>query len=518
MITLPNLKRIRYTDKTAESILRDMVDQIPSLSNKWTDFSPNDMGIVILELLAHVQELLLFYLDKEANEAFIETARERKNIINLCKLIAYRLSGVTSSSTILEFTLESPHFARVDIPKYTRTVTKTDQTIYFATISQAVIPTGDTTVRVGARQGVPKTENFRSDGTASQRFRMSESLIDADSIQVVIDDIIWEQVTSFVNSQSSDRQFLVEIDPFGNLDVILGDGFYGYHPPASGVDNVSITYLLSDGSSGNVGTGTVNTLLDTVRDAIGNAVSLSVTNVQSATGGDDEETLEHAKRQAPAELSALYRAMTKSDFIALSEGFPGVGKANAWGEQESDPPNYNMFNWINVVVAPEGVTRDALLDDLANGLVSDQLKSDLRAYFKNVACATTRIVIHQVTYVAVDVTVEVFYRSGALSTEVKSNVESEILDFFSFENVSMGREIRLSNLNRIIDSVTGVDYVKITKLKSASQVDNVNNTVPFNLYELPYLNNLVITVAKTEPIPQIPNVYPFPPAPPAPVD
>lgn len=518
MTTYPKLKTIDYVDRDFQTILQSMIDQIPNVTDRWTDFNSSDVGISILELLSFALEGLHFQMDRQANEAFLETARERKNVINLCKLIAYKLTGVTSSSTQLEFSLSSPHFARIDIPRFTRCITAGSGLVQFATMETAVIPIGETAVLVGAREGVPKTDSFASDGTASQRFRLSEVLVDTVSLQVVIDNVIWTQVDSFVNAESGDKVYVIETDILGNMDVILGDGFFGYFPPPSTINNVEISYLVSSGSEGNIGSGMVKAILDNLVDVIGNPVSLTVTNIQSATGGDDQETIEHAKRQAPAELSALFRAMTKADFIALSDGYPGIGKSNAWGEQENNPPDYNLFNWVLVVAAPEGVTRESLLDDEANGALSDELKTELLKYLYDRATITTRIKILQPVYRGVDIELNVYYRTGALSNTVKGDVETELLDYFDFEEVSFGQEIRKSNVFRIVDAVSGVDYVEIVKLKTDEETDLVNDAIILQHYDLPYLRSLVINMIKSTGQPPVPNVYPTPPAAQSPFD
>lgn len=513
-----NLPKISYTNKDFEAILQEMVAAIPSATDRWTDFNTSDVGIAILELLSMSLENLHYYLDHQANEAFLSRARERKNVINLCKLIAYRLAGHTSSTTILQFTLTAPHFARIDIPKYTRCATQdTDTQLVFATVNTAIIPVGETTVIVGARQGVPKTERFSSTGELNQRYRVSEVLVDRDSFEVIVNEVVWEQVDSFASAQSSDRQYVVEIDVEGNVEVVFGDNFFGYAPPSSITKNIVVTYLITEGSGGNIGSNSVKTVLSDLFDVIGNEVSLSVTNLQSATGGDDEETLEHAKRQAPAELSALYRAMTKSDFIALSDGFSGVGKSNCWGEQEVEPPNYNLFNWVMVVIAPENVTREQLVDDVANGLPSDQLKSDLLNYLYDRATITTRIKIIDPQYKAINFSVNVFYEPGALSNTVKAGVEEVIEEFFNFDSAEFGVELRLSNLIKLVDSVSGVRYSEVVMFKSDAEVDDINSTIVLEYYELPFLNELTVTTEKAVSLPPVPTVYPTPPAAPGPI-
>jgi len=517
-----NLAPVSYTDKDMATILKGMVDQIPNLTNRWTDFSPSDVGMVILELLSWNLQMLAFYMDRQANEAFLSTSRERKNVVNLCKLIAYKLAGVTSSTANVVISLESPISTRVEIPKYTVLLTGEEDVVSFATMSSAVIPPGDTEVTIGVRQGIPKIEKHKTSGDRNQKFRVSESRADKDSFEVVINGEIWQQVENFVNSQANDKHYTVNIDFDGNVDVTLGDNFFGYSPPNSIIENVVITYLISDGQNGNVGGDAIKTLVGNFYDSnfpSPNQISLSVTSSSAATGGSEQETIEHAKRQAPAELSALFRAMTRADFEALANGYEGVSKSIAWGEQDVNPPNYNMFNWVMVAIAPDNITRDMLIeDDLVNGLPSNELKTNLLNYLYSRATITTRIKLVDPSYVGVSIAANVFYNPKAQASVVKSDIDTALNNFFSFDNVQFGKEIRKSNIIRLIDSVSGVDYVEITQFKRDTSIVDVEDAIVILMNELPYLKVSAITAEKTSSAPPTPTIYPFPPAPPIPVD
>lgn len=512
-----NLKPIKFTDRTSETILDSMVSQIPSITQRWTDFNPSDTGITILELLSWGLENLIFSLDRQANESFLETARERKNVIRLCKLIAYKLNGVVSSTTSLTFSLTSPATVRIEIPKFTRCTTNGDPALTFATVESAFIPVGESSVTVGARQGEPTTDTFTTIGTPSQVFILTEVSADEESIELTIDGVIWKRVDSFSLAQGADRVFVVTVGVDGEVSITLGDGFFGYLPGASATTNVQARYLVSDGSGGIVGSHTIKTIQGKILDVLGNEAPLSVVNLQAATGGDDAETIEHAKIQAPAELSALFRAMTKADFIALADGYPGVGKANAWGEAEVNPPNYNQFNSVNVVVAPENVTRAALIDDpVLNGQPSSELKAELLTFFHDRSTITTKVRLLDPSYLAIDVELNVFHRPEAVASTVKSAVQTVVEDFFLFDNVTFAKELRLSNLMRLTDEVPGVDYIEVVRFKTPALSPLINNTITLQFYELPYLNDFTINIAKGVNQPPVPSSYPYPPAPPLP--
>ncbi len=94
---------IGYINKDYESIRQELLAKVPQLTDRWTDFNASDLGVVLLELFCGIGDMLTYYLDAQAAEAFLPTARQRQNVINLCKLISYRLDAPVASTTTLRF-------------------------------------------------------------------------------------------------------------------------------------------------------------------------------------------------------------------------------------------------------------------------------------------------------------------------------------------------------------------------------------------------------------------------------
>ena len=86
---MAGLKRISYTEKDHEDIVNDCIERIKTYygSEYWNDFEEDNAGVMLVEAFAYITDLLLFYLDKQANETFLPTATERQNLINMCKII-----------------------------------------------------------------------------------------------------------------------------------------------------------------------------------------------------------------------------------------------------------------------------------------------------------------------------------------------------------------------------------------------------------------------------------------------
>src|SRR5690606_32859404 len=156
---------IAYTNKDYDSLRRELLARVPQLTDRWTDFNASDLGVVLLELFCGIGDMLAYYLDAKAAEAFLPTARQRQNVINLCKLISYRLDGPVAATTALRFSLAAPLDADLVIPAGTTCRARLEENdIVFETAEDATIPRSRTSVDAGARQGKRKTETFTAHG------------------------------------------------------------------------------------------------------------------------------------------------------------------------------------------------------------------------------------------------------------------------------------------------------------------------------------------------------------------
>lgn len=93
----PALPRIAYRVGTyseiREFLMRrlDDVTETPELAH-WTHREPDDPGIALLEGAAALGDVLTFYQELYANEAFLRTARWRRSVTELVRLLGYRLA------------------------------------------------------------------------------------------------------------------------------------------------------------------------------------------------------------------------------------------------------------------------------------------------------------------------------------------------------------------------------------------------------------------------------------------
>src|SRR3954465_13086426 len=72
-----------------------------------TTRTSDDWTIALCDSFAVLADVLTFYQERIANEAFLGTATERRSVLMLARLIGYQLNPGVAASTALAFTLAS---------------------------------------------------------------------------------------------------------------------------------------------------------------------------------------------------------------------------------------------------------------------------------------------------------------------------------------------------------------------------------------------------------------------------
>ena len=89
--TQPPAPRIDYLAKDYAGFRRLMLDRLNLLTPGWTERSPADVGVTLVELLAFAADTLSYRQDVIANEAYLNTARQRVSVRRHARLVDYYL-------------------------------------------------------------------------------------------------------------------------------------------------------------------------------------------------------------------------------------------------------------------------------------------------------------------------------------------------------------------------------------------------------------------------------------------
>ncbi|MCG6495449.1 hypothetical protein [Kitasatospora sp. A2-31] len=105
----PATVRIDYLARDFEGFRRALQDFVPTRAPGWTETSEADAGVMLLELFAATADGFSYVLDRVANEAFLDTATERRSVAGHLALIGCPLDEGASAETVLQFRVSRSH-------------------------------------------------------------------------------------------------------------------------------------------------------------------------------------------------------------------------------------------------------------------------------------------------------------------------------------------------------------------------------------------------------------------------
>ncbi|GGT11684.1 baseplate J/gp47 family protein [Nonomuraea spiralis] len=458
---------VDYLARDYESLLLSMRALVPDRLQQWKDFADEaDLGNVLLELFAHMGDILSYYQDRVANESFLSTARTRRSVIDHLRLIGYELGTGAPAAAVLSVSVpgtvedtvtlsRGDAFAtrsRGDRPslrfEYTR---QAPLTIDFGAIRPDRHTLRKVFVGVPVEEGRLISEEHlgTSDGTANQLFPLAHPRL-IRRPQAAGDLLIqtrlggsteqWTARDTLAFSQADQHDYVVEIDAEDRATVLFGDGLLGRVPPAGAA--VLATYRVGGGLVGNVAVGEIDTIVAAPQlDGLGAKIS----NPEPAGGGAEREDIEHAVRHAPAVFRSLGRAVTVGDYKALALRFKGVAKVRAV------PTGWNR---VTLCVAPEG-----------GGKVSDVLEEGLLGYLEDKRMINQIVEVVDVDYVPIYVSAKIGVESSYADAEVLERVRRAAADLLAFEHVDFAQPLYLSRFYEEIQNTAGVLYVSIAEFR-----------------------------------------------------
>ena len=96
--------RLDYLARDYASFRRLLLDLIAQRNPNWSERNPSDIGIALVELLAHEGDHLAYFQDAAANEAYLDTVRQRISARRHARLVDYAMHDGRNAWTFLHLT------------------------------------------------------------------------------------------------------------------------------------------------------------------------------------------------------------------------------------------------------------------------------------------------------------------------------------------------------------------------------------------------------------------------------
>lgn len=468
---------IDYITKDYEGFRDLMVQSIPKFAPEWTDTSQTDMGIVLIELLAQGLDVLSYYQDKTFQENFLATAKTRRSILNLCRLLGYELRPQIPAKYMMTFVKSDDYLDNeVKVPKGTKVGTDPllSTQIIFETDEDLIIPSGVSQGVVSITHGetVPNDLVGVGDNTTNQQYKLTYPDVLLDTIEVRTQIRTeqgggsnyqqWIKVDDFLSSDATHRHFTVATDEFNNCYVQFGNGVTGMCVPAN--YNIHVNYRVGGGQVGNVGAKTILKFVDSEVNGISKLYNEAV----AYQLGEDLESIETARTHAPARYRTLNRAITKQDFEDLVNEFDEVAKCRV-------VESFNVDREVFIYVAPKGY-----------GELVPELKERILDRLNDVKLVHDKPIILPPKYHDFDIHVKAKIGSNFVNHEVKTFIEDTLKAKFSADYNDFGQTVYTTDVYRYLLQEVG----QIRSLNILLPTDDF--TVPQD--SIPRVKNIIVEV------------------------
>lgn len=516
---MPLPANISYVNKDYASIRDSILKQLGIITQgRYTNLNESDPSVAMLELYISMVDNLLFYQDMMVQELYLPTARQRRNVINLLRLIGYDFRGTAAALSNIKVKVKENTYPIYPVyvkkgAQFAAVSSLTSDQIIFTTTQDAQITSAADEKLIPVIQGTYTTEVFTSDGSANFKLRLSSEKVEKESIIVKVDTSglgvsslsSWIPVESFYNTTSEDLVYKIQVDEFSKVSILFGDGTFGHIPEAQA--KIYVEYITTKGSDGNVGINAITDVISTypyIYDSVSKAAQIVVVSSDAAAGGEDIESIEEAKEAALGQLLSQNRAVTREDFKYLVEAIEGVDKAIAWGENEEENPDYRLMNLVRVALFSE-----QFLDMYWNPASMSSYKNLRDNIVKKILLEkipiTTRISFVDPVLVDIFISVQIGVDISKYDpTIICDNVKTALLSLYSFENVTFGEDVRISDIHRTASSVEGVSWAKVNRLHTtpAGALPDTAIVPPVDLilekWKLPVVTDVSLNPALTE--------------------
>ena len=485
-----------YTDKDEDAIRARLTNLISGVFPEWTDHNRANFGNILLGLFSFVGGILTFYQDNQANESRITTARQRKNLIALAKLLGFRPSGATAATVDLKVTLAA-------VPAQDVEFTAGD-TFRTKDVTSPVIFQNLTTVTMLGGANPPEiilalehsrnaSDVVQSTGAPNQEYLLGTRPFLDGSLTATAADGLYTVVDTLLSSSATDKHMTVTVDQNDRATVRFGNGASGKIP----VGTVTFNYKIGGGSEGNVEAGTIKRPDKSYTDAFGAPVIASCTNELGASGGGPRMTIEEIREQAPLSIRAITRTVSREDYEINAKKDSRVARALMLTSNEK-PGIAENTGRLYIVPVGGGTPSPSLLSDVFT-LVTVTYPNTL----------TFKLFMNAAVYKSVNVSTKVYpgpsETPSAVRQQILDNLQAffalsledgsanPLIDFGFYFKDSLGEpasELAFSDVYNVVRDTAGVR--KIDDGEDGLKLNGTADDVALALEDFPVLGTLTV--------------------------
>ena len=455
------------------------------------DFEGSTLS-TLLDVLAYNTYYTAFNANMVVNEAFLESATLRDNVVSLAKQIGYLPKSSVAPTAVMniaaDFSTENNIPSIVKLPRGSQFLTRINGTTYsFITAKDYVVGLNTQSIAnftdVEIKEGNYVLETFTFNGAIPQRFVLQNPGIDTGTLKVTIRPtfnstsvVEYRLAENIIGYDSTSQVFFLQEGEDERYEIIFGDGILGKKLETN--NYIEVSYITTNGASANAArVFSYGAVLEDSTGASDYAPSITLTTTTAASGGETLESIDSIKRNAPKFFNSQNRAVTADDYESIIRRiFPAIADIVCYGGEDASPPEYGK---VKIVIKP---AYSSTLSQYTKNLIS----TDLKKYA--VVSVTPEIVDPSITYV--ELNSNVYYNKSQTTlnkSELKAEVISGLTNYRSTSDLEkFNGRFKYSRIVGIIDATDTSITSNETSIKLRKDFVPVLNTV--TQYEICYQN------------------------------
>ena len=436
--------------------IKDNLKNYLKQQTEFNDYNFEGSGLsTLLDVLAYNTHYNAVAAHYSLNEAFLDSAQIRGNVVTRAKLLGYTPRSVLAPRARINIVVNNtgqPNTpTELTLPRGTKlTATVLGETYQYVVLNSQTAVVADnapifTFSNVDIAEGTYKTLLYRVDNDIeSQKFQVTDEDVDMSTLRVRVQENeeslsydVYSRFESLLNVDSASQIYYHQENTNGKYEVYFGDGVIGRKPINNNI--VTLDYVYTHGDESN---GASTFELSSTLGGLVNA-SYTITTVNDSAGGSDRESMESIRFNAPLTFTAQNRAVTSDDYRAIIlKQFSNVASISTWGGEDNDPIDFGK-----VYIAVKPLTGDTLSDDEKRSIKNTVLKG------KNIVSIQPEIVDPNFTNLELDV----FFKYNPNLTD-RTNVElqglvRDTISNYNFNNLNKFDGVfRYSQLLKAIDN------------------------------------------------------------------
>lgn len=412
-----------------------------------TDVSEGNILIIVISMFAAIAEVLHFYIDNSGRESFLPTARKYSSVLKHGKLVDYHARSAISATvdvTLVRPLTSSSKGKVISIPQGTEFKDNAGNT--WLSAKNITWNTNVSTCKVPLIQhkyyefeNLYGTQIPKGDQIQISLGTLDDGLYEEGTMAMEIGSETWVLVKTFAYSKPTDRHFMVQNTEEDIPVIIFGDGNFGMKPVPGSIITVVSCYI-TNGSDGNVSAGSITDVPPIISSAVSDA---TISNINAAGGGSNYEDFNMLKEHIPLSVRTLGVAVTKQDFIDYAMQVDGVSKAKM---------EYECGRKMTIYISPDNAA-----------VASSELCNRVLNHLKKFVPLTTWLKVKSAGKAKIILEMDVTGKPSFKSDDIKDQVLQALYDKYSPDHSSIGGSVRISDIYALIDNLSMVDYLHITK-------------------------------------------------------